>query len=118
MGPDDDRTFDVVGDQERRAPEPLFYTPEQLVGRAPIRLRRRSDRRRLAAHLLIATALLSLVSWWVLLPHVFAGPVVLSLTPDHGVHLGDLPSLLFGAVAGRSLLIAGRQIQYVSRGSR
>ena len=94
------------GTGDRRAPEPLFYSGDQLLGRAPIRLRRATDKRRLAMHLLLAALLMWLTAWWVLIPHVFAGPVLFALSPSHGVHLGDLPSLLFVAVAGRSLLVA------------
>lgn len=95
---------------ERRAPEPLLYTPEQLAGRAPIRLRRRRDKLRLMAHLATAAALAVLTAWWVVPVHAFAGPVLLSLTAGHGVHVGDLPTLLFLAVAGRSLLQAVRLV--------
>ena len=104
----EDARYDPLVDGERRAPEPLLYSKEQLLGRQPIRLRRRADKRRLAAHLLLAAALLSLAAWWVVPYHAFAGPVILSLTASHGVHLGDLPSLVFAAVAGRSLVLAGR----------
>ena len=98
--------FPVTGD--RRAPQPFVYTPDELLGRVPIRLRRARDKRRLAAHLLAVVALVSLTAWWVLLPHGFAGPVVVVLTADHGVHVGDLPSLVFLAVAARSVLMVGR----------
>ena len=93
---------------DRRAPEPFLYTGEQLAGRAPIRLRRRRDKFRLAAHLAVALSLVALTAWWVLPLHAFAGPVLVPLTDDRGVHVGDLPSLLFLAVAGRSLVVAGR----------
>jgi hypothetical protein len=91
---------------ERRAPEPLFYTRAQLLGRSPIRLRRRRDKQRLAAHLAAAAAMVALTAWWVLPLHGFAGPVLFSLTTHHGVHAGDLPSLAFLAVALRSLVVA------------
>jgi hypothetical protein len=103
--------YDAAARAERRAPEPLFYTPEQLMGRAPIRLRRASDKRRLAAHVVAALVLLGVTAWWVLLPHEFAGPVLLTLTRTHGVHVGDLPSAVFVAVAGRSL-VAARRLAY------
>jgi len=97
-----------LGTAERRAPQPLVYTPDQLLGRAPVRLRRRADKVRLAGHLAAAVALVGLSLWWVIPLHAFAGPVLLTLTATHGVHLGDLPTLLFGAVALRSLVVARR----------
>ena len=101
------RRYGRAGRQgERRAPEPLLYSADQLLGRAPIRLRRASDKRRLAAHLVLAALLLAAAAWWVVLPHVFAGPVLLVLGRGHGVHAGDLPSLLMLGVAGRSLVVA------------
>ena len=96
---------------ERRAPEPLLYTGEQLAGRAPIRLRRRRDKTRLAYHLILALVLTALTVWWVVPSHTFAGPVVMDLagpSGDHGVHLGDLPSLAFVLVAVRSAVQACR----------
>ena len=93
---------------ERRIPEPLLYTGEQLAGRAPIRLRRRRDKARLSLHLGIALVLVSLTAWWVVPRHSFAGPVVLSLSGGHGVHAGDLPCLVFLAVAARSAVQACR----------
>jgi|SRR5690349_1068943 hypothetical protein len=91
---------------DRRAPEPLLYQPDQLLGRRPIRLRRRSDKIRFAAHLGAVVVLVLLSVWWVVPLHAFAGPVLLTLTRTHGVHVGDLPVLLFGAVALRSLVAA------------
>ena len=64
--------------------------------------------------MLLAAGLLSLVAWWVVPAHAFAGPVIVSLTPAHGVHLGDLPSLLFAAGAGWSLLRARKLV--IARG--
>lgn len=95
---------------DRRAPEPLLLTGEQLTGRAPIRLRRRTDKIRLAAHLVAVLGLVALTAWWVVPLHGFAGPVVLTLVSGRGVHAGDLPSLAFLALAGRSLFVAGRLI--------
>jgi len=93
---------------ERRAPERLLYTLGQLFGRAPIRLRRRSDKIRLGAHAGAAVALVALSVWWVVPLHAFAGPVILTLTRTHGVHAGDLATVVFLAVAGRSVLRAWR----------
>jgi hypothetical protein len=93
---------------ERRAPEPLVYRPDQLLGRRSIRLRRRSDKVRLAAHLTIVAVLVVLSIWWVVPLHAFAGPVLLTLTATHGIHAGDLPVFVFLAVAGRSMLAAQR----------
>ena len=91
---------------ERRAPEPLLYRPDQLLGRRRIRLRRATDKARFAAHVTAAAALVALSVWWVVPLHAFAGPVLLTLTATHGVHEGDLPVLVFLAVAARSLLSA------------
>lgn len=99
---------------DRRAPEPFLYTGEQLTGRAPIRLRRRRDKQRLAAHLVVAAALVGLTTWWVVPLHAFAGPVLVRLTPAHGVHVGDLPSLVFLAIAARSLVAARRLVTVLS----
>lgn len=93
---------------ERRAPEPLVYRPDQLIGRRPIRLRRRSDKVRLAAHLTAVAALVALSIWWVVPLHAFAGPVLLTLTATHGIHEGDLPVFVFLAIAARSLFRAQR----------
>jgi hypothetical protein len=96
---------------ERRASQPFLLTSDELLGRRPIRLRRARDKRRLAAHLAIAAALVALSGWWVVPLHSFAGPVLLVLTSSHGVHAGDLPVLAFLAVAGRSLMGASRLIR-------
>jgi hypothetical protein len=101
----------VVADdvrEERRLPEPLLYSRDQLLGRTPIRLRRKSDKRRLVAHLVAATGLVALSGWWVIPLHSFAGPVLLRLTRTHGVHRGDLPALVFLLFAGWSLTQARR----------
>ena len=103
--------WDPERDGERRVNRtPLLLSPDQLLGRAPIPTRRRSDRRRIAAHLAVAAVLVGATSWWVLLPHLLAGPVVLTLTATHGVHLGDLPTLGLLAVAARSLLEVRRLV--------
>lgn len=92
--------------EERRAPEPLLYRPEQLVGRRPIRLRRRSDKVRLAGHLVAVALLVGLSVWWVVPLHVFAGPVLVTLSASHGVHAGDLAVFAFLAAATRSMVLA------------
>ena len=96
---------------ERRAPEPLLYRPDQLVGRRPIRLRRRSDKIRFAAHLTAAAGLVALSLWWVVPLHAFAGPVLVTLTRTHGVHAGDLPVLAFLALAARSVVVAQQLVR-------
>ena len=58
--------------------------------------------------------LLALSVWWVVPLHAFAGPVLLTLTRTHGVHLGDLPVLVFVAVAVRSM-VAAQQLLVSSR---
>jgi presenilin-like A22 family membrane protease len=91
---------------DRRAPEPRLYAPDQLLGRRPIRLRRRTDKIRFAAHLAVVVALVALSAWWVVPLHAFAGPVLVTLTATHGIHAGDLPVLVFLAVATRSMFAA------------
>lgn len=100
-------------DAERRAPERALYTADQLLGRSPIWLRRRSDKWRLAGHLVAAVALVALTAWWVVPLHAFAGPVLLKFAPGHGVHAGDLPTLAFLALALRSLRSAQRILQHI-----
>ena len=80
---------------DRRTPEPLLYSPAQLRGRSRIYLRRRRDKVRFAAHLGAAGCLVGLSAWWVIPVHSFAGPVLMTLTPSHGVHVGDLPTVPF-----------------------
>lgn len=99
---------------ERRAPERVLFSPDQLLGRRPIRLRRRSDKIRLAGHLVAISVLAALSIWWVVPLHAFAGPVLLTLTRTHGVHVGDLPVLVFFAVAVRSMF-AAQQLLVSSR---
>lgn len=95
---------------ERRAPEPLLYRAEQLRGRSRIYFRRRRDKVRFAAHVGAAGGLVALSWWWVVPAHSFAGPVLVKLTGSHGVHLGDLPTLLFLAVAAWSGAAALRMV--------
>ena len=95
---------------ERRARQPLLYRPDQLLGRRRIHLRRAADKRRLVGHLLAVAALGALSVWWVVPLHTFAGPVLLTLTATHGVHLGDLAVLAFAALAWRSLARARRLV--------
>jgi hypothetical protein len=96
---------------ERRAPQPRLYSWEQLRGRQRIYLRRRSDKARFAAHLGAAAGLVGLSAWWVFPLHSFAGPVLVSLTRTHGVHVGDLATLPFLAIAGWSSISALRMLQ-------
>ena len=96
---------------ERRAPEPLLYSSDQLRGRQRIYLRRRSDKLRFAAHVGGALGLAALSAWWVIPLHSFAGPVLLTLTAGHGVHVGDLPALAFLFAAGWSGVEAGRMLR-------
>ena len=87
---------------ERRAPEPIVYRRDQLLGHRPIRLRRRSDKIRLAAHLAVAMLLVGLSIGWVVPLHA----VVLTLTASRGVHAADLLAVVFLAIATRSVLAA------------
>jgi hypothetical protein len=101
----------VARQTERRAPQPLLYSPDQLRGRQRIYLRRRSDKARFAAHVVGAVGLVGLSVWWVFPLHSFAGPVLLTLTAGHGVHLGDLPALPFLFAATWSAVAAGRMLR-------
>lgn len=92
--------------EDRRAPQRKLFTPGQLLGTEPIRLRRASDKRRLVGHLLAVALLVALTGWWVVPAHSFAGPVLVRLSATQGVHRGDLPVLVFLAVAARSLVAA------------
>ncbi len=94
---------------ERRTRERFLYSWDQLLGRAPIYTRRRRDKQRLAAHVAAVVLLVSLTLWWVVPLHTFAGPVLFTLTASHGVHAGDLPTLLFLAIAARSVLVVARR---------
>lgn len=98
---------------ERRAPQRLLYTVDQLLGRTPIWLRRRSDKLRFAGHLAVVVALTALTVWWVIPEHTFTGPMLVTFAPGRGVHLGDLPTLGFAVLAGRSL----RSLQRLRRGT-
>jgi hypothetical protein len=95
---------------DRRARQPLLYRPDQLLGRRPIRLRRAADKRRLAGHLLAVAALAGLSIWWIVPLHWFAGPVLVTLTANHGVHAADLAVFGFAALALRSLVAARRLV--------
>ena len=53
--------------------------------------------RSVATRLVLTVALLAVLAVWVLVPHVLEGPVLFSLTHDHGVHLGDLAGLAVAA---------------------
>ena len=104
-------TSDVEQQTERRAPEPLLYSPEQLQGRSRIYFRRRTDKVRFAAHVGGACGLVALSLWWVIPLHSFAGPILVKLTPGHGVHLGDLPTVPFLLVAAWSAIAALRMLE-------
>ena len=93
---------------ERRVPEPLLYSKAQLRGHERIYLRRRRDKVRFAAHVGTAGALVTLSLWWVIPLHSFAGPVLLRLTPAHGVHAGDLPAVPFLCAAAWCVVRAAR----------
>ena len=94
--------------ERRKSEQGFFYTKDQLLRREPIYLRRRSDKQRLIGHVCLAGGLVGLSAWWVIPLHDFAGPVLLTLAPGRGVHVGDLPTLGFLAVAGRSMARAAR----------
>lgn len=92
--------------RDRRAQQRRSYTLDQVLGRAPIRLRRRSDKVRLAAHVCATVAMAALIAWWVLPVHAFTGPVLVAFAPGRGVHLGDLPAVVFVIVAARSVIVS------------
>jgi hypothetical protein len=95
---------------QRRARQPFLYRPDQLLGRRKIHLRRAADKRRLAAHLAVVVALAGLSIWWIVPLHSFAGPVLVTITPAHGVHLGDLAVVAYALLALRSLVAARRLV--------
>ena len=95
---------------ERRTPEPFLYSTAQLQGFSRIYLRRRRDKARFAAHVGVSCGLVALSLWWVIPLHAFAGPVLLRLTPAHGVHIGDLPTVPFLLVAAWSVIAARRML--------
>ena len=105
------------GGAERRAPERRLYTLDQLLGRSPIWLRRRTDKWRLASHVAATLGLLALTVWWVVPLHTFAGPVLLVVAPGRGIHAGDLPTLVFLLLALRSLRVAGHLARRVRAGT-
>lgn len=98
--------MDAREPQERRGRQRVLYSRAQLLGRSPIYLRRRRDKQQFAAHLAAALFLLGLSLWWVIPLHSFAGPVLFTFAPGHGVHEGDLVTLFFLAVAARSVVKA------------
>lgn len=106
--PPDEPQVEPSPPERRRSKERLFYSKDQLLGRSPIYLRRRRDKQRLVGHALVAVFLVGLRLWWVIPLHTFAGPVLFTFTQTHGVHQGDLPTLLFLAVAARSMWKAVR----------
>jgi hypothetical protein len=101
----------VRNQPERRKPEPLLYTTDQLRGRSRIYLRRRRDKIRFAGHVGGAGGLVALSLWWVIPLHSFAGPVLLTFAPGHGVHVGDLPTVPFLLVAAWSMVTALRMLE-------
>lgn len=94
--------------ERRRAGDRFLYSKDQLLGRERIFLRRRSDKQRLVGHLALAAGLVGLSVWWVIPLHEFAGPVLLTFAPGRGVHVGDLPTLAFLAIAARSMTRAAQ----------
>lgn len=94
--------------ERRRTEQGFFYTKDQLFRREPLYLRRRADKQRLTGHLCLAAGLVGLSVWWVIPLHDFAGPVLVTLAPGRGVHVGDLATLGFLAIAGRSMVRAAR----------
>jgi hypothetical protein len=94
----------ISGPGDRRARQRLLYSAEQLLGRQPIYTRRTSDKVRLTIHLGVIGSVIALTVWWVVPLHSWAGPVLVTLTRTHGIHEGDLPTLVFLAVALRSIV--------------
>ncbi|HUP71504.1 MAG TPA: hypothetical protein VM282_00510 [Acidimicrobiales bacterium] len=88
----------------------MLYSTAQLQGRSRIYFRRRRDKVRFAAHVGAAVALVALSLWWVIPLHAFAGPVLFQLTPGHGLHVGDLPTVPFLLVAAWSGVAALRML--------
>ncbi|MBW3606253.1 MAG: hypothetical protein KY460_15390 [Actinobacteria bacterium] len=106
-----DDTTPTPSQRERRAPQRLLYTVDQLLGRSPIWLRRRADKLRLAGHLVGSVALCALSVWWVVPQHWFSGAVLIVFAPGRGVHVGDLPTVVFLGLAVRSVRSARRLLR-------
>jgi hypothetical protein len=98
-------------ENERRAPEPVLYSPAQLKGRSRVYFRRKSDKVRFALHLGAASGLVGLSLWWVIPVHSFAGPVMMTFAQGHGVHFGDLPTVPFLLIAAWSAVAAMRTLE-------
>lgn len=97
--------------RERRARQRPLYSVDQLLGRSPIWLRRRSDKLRVAAHVTGVVALCALSVWWVVPQHWFSGGVLIVIAPGRGVHVGDLPTVVFLGLAVRSARSARRLLR-------
>jgi hypothetical protein len=54
--------------------------------------------RRGAKRAIIAVVVLALLAAWVLIPHPLEGPVLFTISADHGVHLGDLIGVVVAGV--------------------
>lgn len=98
----------MTTERGRRSRDRFWYSPDQLLRRTPIYTRRRKDKLRLASHMTVVLACICLSVWWVVPLHSFAGPVLVTLSPRHGVHAGDLAMFVFVAVALRPVVLAGR----------
>jgi hypothetical protein len=53
--------------------------------------------RSVATRVVLTVMLLVVLTVWVLVPHPLEGPVLFTLSEDHGVHLGDLAGLAVAA---------------------
>ena len=47
---------------------------------------------------LAVAALWIAAAWWVVAVHPWAGPVLVTVTETNGVHVGDIPAVVLGAV--------------------
>jgi hypothetical protein len=52
----------------------------------------------------LAVGLVAAAGAWVLVNGPVEGPVLLILTPSHGIHVADIPSLVALVIAGLLLL--------------
>jgi hypothetical protein len=97
---------------ERRALPPANAPWELVRHRSLAYLRRRRAKEMLVAHGFVVAAMAALTAWWVVPHHAFSGRTIYVFSPGRGLHLGDLPAVLFVLVGLFSL---GQVVRAASR---